>query len=680
MSFTDLDGDEHPENDTVIDEITVRYPPRHDVGATAILAPVGTLDSGTVIVPRAVIHNYGTRTETFPVTFRVGTVYDETVSRTLVMGQTDTVDFPSWTAEPVGQHATMAFTDLTGDENPSNDTVTGEVEVVYPERHDVGAMEILAPVGTLDSGTVVTPRAVIHNYGTRTETFPVTFTIDEVAAPMLRIGTRRVHRTVLSTKGGTDQVYSETVQRSLTPGETDTVDFPDWVAQPVGEYTTMAFTELTGDEHPENDTAYGADPVTVVYPERHDVGAMEILVPAGEVDSGTVITPRAVIHNYGTRTETFPITFDIGGFYVETVQRTLDMGQTDTVDFPDWVAQPVGIHQTMAFTGLTGDEHPENDTAYGAEPVTVVYPERHNVGAVEILAPLGSIYLGTTVTPRAVVHNYGTRDETFPVTFTIGGVYEQSLDLTLIPGETDTIDFPDWVANPFGLQATVCYTDLEGDENRTDDTATSTVTVELARDVGTRTILAPEGVADLAEGITETSVTPKAWVFNDGQQAETGIPVVFRIEDNDGIVYEESYTITTALAPGDSIEVTFPESVLGFGRYALTCWTTLTGDNNPENDTAIGTYAVTYNPDGPGDLKAVIYTRAGERIRSVEQHIETGDPMLLEWDGLNDRGNSVSPGIYLCVLRFDPDVGDTEQQDFKLLVTTTFTGMILTWR
>jgi hypothetical protein len=102
------------------------HPARGDVGATLILAPVGTIDSGTVVTPQAVVRSFKTSDETFRVTFNVGAAYSKTVTDvTLAPDQTDTVSFPSWTAEPEGDYVTMSFTGLAGDENRHNDTAFG---------------------------------------------------------------------------------------------------------------------------------------------------------------------------------------------------------------------------------------------------------------------------------------------------------------------------------------------------------------------------------------------------------------------------------------------------------------------------------------------------------------------------------------------------------------------------
>ncbi|MFO7638168.1 MAG: hypothetical protein R6X14_02525, partial [bacterium] len=457
--------------------------------------------------------------------------------------------------------------------------------------------------------------------------------------------------------------------------------------QPVGSYQTIAFTALAGDEQPGNDTVMNE--LEVLYPERHDVGATMILAPVGQVDSGTVVTPRAIVHNFGTRAETFPVTFRVGSVYDQTVPGvSLQPGATDTVSFPTWVAQPVGSYQTIAFTALGGDEQPDNDTVMNE--LEVLYPERHDVGATAILSPLGTLEPGTVVTPRAVVRNFGTRPATFPVTLSIGTAYNQTLDdVRLMPDETDTLSFPDWTAQQVGNHQVLAFTALANDRDRSNDTARAQVTVELLSDVGTETVLAPVGVRRLGEGIVRTVVTPKARIMNYGQQAERSFTVRLRIESLRvrpdtaviGLVTEQFVTVSE-LAAGAVTELTFDDVEIGFGNYAVGCSTMLEADQRTENDAGSEHFLVASSAasDRDGRFTAMVYTRAGERIRKIEQDILAGDPLLVHWDGLNDRGEVTSPGVYVCFLRFDPTGGTSESQTTKLLVTSNFGGMVLTWR
>lgn len=112
-------------------EVRIDYGPglTYDVGPTAILAPVGTVDSGTQVMPTVVVRNFGTSSATFPATLLIGSGYSETLSDTLAAGSVDTLRFPVWTAYPVGTTGVVCFSGLAGDENPANDTIRDSVRV-----------------------------------------------------------------------------------------------------------------------------------------------------------------------------------------------------------------------------------------------------------------------------------------------------------------------------------------------------------------------------------------------------------------------------------------------------------------------------------------------------------------------------------------------------------------------
>lgn len=551
ICFTALAADADRSNDTARSSVTVLDCPRHDVGALEIVWPRGPIDSGSVVTPRAVIRNYGNRDETFPVTLRIGIVYSRTVTASLAVGATDTISFPAWTAHPLGGHTTVCFTNLWNDENRANDTTWGEVCVIRPARHDVGTEAILAPLGVVDSGTLHLPRAIIHNYGTRSDSFPVTFEIE----------------------GG----YSTTARRTLLPGQTDTVDFlPFWRAQPLGSLAVHCFTALASDTNRANDTAYTS--VTVVVPEIHDVGVAAIIAPVGALDSGAVVTPRALIRNYGTRDESFPVNFSIGTGYEQTVDLELAAGDDTTLAFPDWIAQPVGSHAVTCLTRLATDENRANDTA--RTTVEVRSLPRNDVGTLAILAPVGTVDSGSAHTPTAAVHNFGNRRATFPVTFTISDGYAQTLTLSLDPDETDTVIFPAWVAALPGTHACTVYTALEADVDRSNDTTAATVAVRALPppDVGVIHILAPTGFAELGQVIIPRAVV-RHWP--DTTDAQVTFPVTMTI----GSTYRESLVVT--LPGGASRTIEFPAWNAGpLGQHEVVCFTQLEPDPNRANDTA----------------------------------------------------------------------------------------------
>jgi hypothetical protein len=338
-SWTDLPGDLRPENDTCARKL-VRVP-FHDVGVTWILAPTGIVSIGAVVAPRAVVHNYGSFTESFPVTFRIGSVYNETVSGvTLEAGDTDTVSFPTWNADQVGDFATLAFTLLAYDQNRANDSAAGQVVVISPDN-DVGATAILEPAGNRGLDSVLTPRVVVHNYGLLAETFPLT----------LRIG------------GAYEQTMGSV---TLLSGQTDTVEFPSWTAQPTGTHATTAFTFLAGDGNPSNDTVTGQ---VVVMPPLHDVGATRIILPGFKATYEEDIFPVVRVENFGTFGETFNVEVLIRDEMLSVVfeeqEQVAALAPGEVRDFAftahSWTAEPVGDYAVIATTTLPGDAEPGND-------------------------------------------------------------------------------------------------------------------------------------------------------------------------------------------------------------------------------------------------------------------------------------------------------------------------------
>jgi len=102
----------------------------HDVGVSAILAPVGQIDSGTVIVPRVVVENFGLVAESLTVTFAIDTSYLDSQWVSLPVAGLDTVTFTPWVAQPVGHHLATCTTLLPGDQNPANDIAADSFEVI----------------------------------------------------------------------------------------------------------------------------------------------------------------------------------------------------------------------------------------------------------------------------------------------------------------------------------------------------------------------------------------------------------------------------------------------------------------------------------------------------------------------------------------------------------------------
>ena len=201
-----------------------------DVGPISIPSPTGVVDSGVSYLPRAVIRNFGlTSGKVVQVTMEIGSGYAETVAETLQSVPLDTVEFPAWTAGPVGSLPVTCFTTLFGDEDPANDTIVDSVRVLPSPIHDVGAVAILEPSGSVRAGDTVIPKARIRNFGNREERF---FDV------RFRIGDN----------------YNEKVNvaDALPAGSTAELTFPPWVAT-AGDWAVTCSTMLGSDENHDND-------------------------------------------------------------------------------------------------------------------------------------------------------------------------------------------------------------------------------------------------------------------------------------------------------------------------------------------------------------------------------------------------------------------------------------------
>jgi len=534
---TGLSGDVNPANDFQIDSVTV-LAPINDVGVISIWAPIGTVDSGTVIIPVANIHNYSSTPVNCPVTFRIGSNYARTRYKQLAVGQSDTVGFQPWFAEPNGTHLVKCTTGLVGDVNPANDFRIDSVIVIGP-AYDVEVTQILAPTGIVDSGAVIVPVARVRNHSFSALTFPVLFTI------------------------GTE--YSERRNKTLNPMGSDTVGFPAWTALHYGTQLVKCSTELIGDENPGNDRKIDSVKVREII----DAATIAILAPIGHVDSGTVVTPVAQIVNYSTAAQNIPVRFSIGANYLENRTKFLSPGVIDTVQFPAWTALQYGTFSVKCSTALFGDSNPSNDSRIDS----VMVREYNDAAAIAILAPTGQVDSGAVITPVAQITNYSTNAKDIPVFFTIGSSYSQTRTKFLGPGITDTITFPVWTANSVGTYPVKCSTALFGDENPANDWVIDSVIVWVRIDAGVTEILAPTGMVDSGEVIT-----PAALITNYGIRT-ANIPVLFRI----GTGYSESGNIT--LGPNETDTIFFSSwTASPVGYQLVKCTTALIGDQNPIND------------------------------------------------------------------------------------------------
>ncbi|MCX7994487.1 MAG: hypothetical protein N3A65_01775 [candidate division WOR-3 bacterium] len=136
-----------------IDNVTINgelYVPALDVGAISINQPPANVLPNTTYNPEARFKNFGNRHETFNVFFQIDSsgiiIYNQTYNIGLNGGDDTVITFSNWrSCGTTGvRYLFRAFTTLSGDLNPANDTVT-KVGIVNPTYWEVLSAQFPSP-------------------------------------------------------------------------------------------------------------------------------------------------------------------------------------------------------------------------------------------------------------------------------------------------------------------------------------------------------------------------------------------------------------------------------------------------------------------------------------------------------------------------------------------------------
>ncbi|MEO0021411.1 MAG: S8 family serine peptidase [candidate division WOR-3 bacterium] len=128
-------------------------------------------------------------------------------------------------------------------------------------------------------------------------------------------------------------------------------------------------------------------PPTVI----HDAGVRTIFAPVGVIDSGTTVTPQALVVNIGPQAESVAVRFEIIPGYADTQALVINAGGMETLSFNPWQALTIGTFVVRCSTMLAGDVNTGNDLQVDSlevVPVTGVregraVPARLTLGAIQ---------------------------------------------------------------------------------------------------------------------------------------------------------------------------------------------------------------------------------------------------------------------------------------------------------
>jgi hypothetical protein len=608
-----------------------------NVGTKRIAIPGNNADSGTAIVPTAVVVNYGDSVASFPVLFSIGTFYADTQNVTgLNPGDSTPVPFDTWIPIQRGAQTARCSTALAADESTANDRVTRNFTV---RVRDVSVDSIMMPKGRINLGVAVTPQARVTNHGTGNANFQTKIYIGPV-------------------------VVESAFVFGLASGASTTANFPSWTPDSLGTFAVRCTAQLSLDQVVTNNLAQ--DSFTVITLEE-DAGVMRVVAPRGLVDSGAVLAPQAMVRNFGTDTISFPAIFSVGT-YVDTEQVT-DLASLDSVlvTFDDWTAEPVGWLTTRCSTALADDSNVTNNARSDSVHVII---RTTDVGAVRFTAPPDTIDSGAVVPVKAWVRNFGLDMQSFPVRVRLGSLYSDTVQVdSLAAGDSLEVAFADYPVAVRGLQTVRCSTMLAGDQDVSNNLVFKWV-FRRVRDVSALGITAPTGLVPVP---FDTVVIPTARLWNFGNTIDS-FPVIFRI----GSFYED-----TALT-NDTI-VTFKPCTLSLaGTFVTQCSTAMYLDVIPTNDAVFDSVqvlpygiagdrasvlprTVTLSGSGPvagraeilyglprnAVVRLEVYDACGRLVSVLASGTCEAGYHTAVWKCADDHGRAVAEGAYFVRLNAD---------------------------
>ncbi|MEE3244979.1 MAG: GEVED domain-containing protein, partial [Bacteroidota bacterium] len=203
--------------------------------------------------------------------------------------------------------------------------------------------------------------------------------------------------------------------------------------------------------------------------------------------------------------------------------------------------------------------------------------------------------LSATESISITIRNAGNTTQTsIPVSYTVDGVtVEETYTGSLAFNETASYTFTQTAdLSTIGADYTIeASTNLENDEDTSNDTMSITVKNLWQNDVGVASIDTPESDSGLGAAIA-ISVT----VTNYGQDAQSNFPVYYQL--NDGEQVTETFDRSIAAQTSETFTFSTTEDFSAIGTYEITAGTALETDSDTSNDIASVTVTNDYcQPD-----------------------------------------------------------------------------------
>jgi hypothetical protein len=668
-------------------------PPPNDVGVKAIMTPGAVTIPNTGVAPVAKVKNFGLATQVnFPVVcsiFGEGSVFRYTNTQTvatLAAGDSILVSFTVWTPTVEEICTVKMRTNLTNDDNPTNDQKTGMTEVTSA---------IFIPIGTGTSGSGTYCMYGYYNYAASNAIYlqseigyygPITHVAYYKTAGTstagfsdVRIFMRHTTETTVGTGGfdttGFTRVYAgpfpfdaigwmdvllntqflynnvDNLEVMIIKGPPAiTSGYPSW------QYTTQS---------PNYRNRYGYNSSTIPttstrtyyrpnirlslrpsVPPAADVGVDAISAPPSVHMINTPMTPAARVKNYGSAAQTFPVVCSIIGpgnavRYANTQTVTnLAPGDTTNVAFTAWTPTIAEMDTVIVRTSLGNDSVFVNNSKSSAVTIGNVVLQTFEVNNGGYIAdPSSGAWAWGTPTSGPNAAYSGTK----LWATVLGGNYTASANWKLT-----TDNFVAVADNPV-LQFMHWY-----------DT-------EASYDGGNVKISTDHGA-------NWTLITPVGGYSGTANSSNVGIPLEpcftghvqgFWEEENFVLDVDSGQTFLIRWHFGSDGSVYYPgwyiDNVVG-----LNCiWSTGITEDDPvtiiktvlnapkPNPITNRTAKLSFSIASPSQTSLKIYDASGRLIITlVNEHLTSGR-YDYTWNGTDDNNRAVAAGIYFYKLNTD---------------------------
>lgn len=374
-----------------IDDFEISIPSATDAAAHNIISPQQNAPEGSSSPVVLRVNNAGSAplsTLTVGFSLNQGPVQTANWNGTILPGAIADITLPAITI-PAGYYNICAWVSAAGDPNTANDTIC--VTLYGKPKFDVAAVEIASPLSYHIEGQSIPVKVLIRNFGVDTlNTVPVGYQIN----------------------GG--PVVTTTYTGILYPNSIDTAHFPAISMQP-GQQFFCAFTQLTGDFEPANDTV-----CKMVYSKPLlDIAPVALYAPTGLACNTSAMQVSIRIRNSGADTIFFsqnPCTLNViaAGTNPQTFNPiTVNSGslppngEANVTIINNYNMSQAGVYTFTATATMAGDGDPSNNTfgPYSIGGVTAIssFPAYENFesGHNTLLRMQPAQYAGLSVTSHA---------------------------------------------------------------------------------------------------------------------------------------------------------------------------------------------------------------------------------------------------------------------------------------